>query len=71
MRRPIFIPVLLVLLIAGLCLTNLSGCAEKNQGTQPTDTEQNESTATQAPEPAFSGTEPVGPSVFPADVPNN
>ena len=59
MRRTVFMPVLLALLIAGLCLTNLTGCAEKE--TQAPDTVQDEPAP--APDPAPADVEPVEPSI--------
>lgn len=63
MRRTIFMPVLLALLIVGLCLTNLTGCTEKTGDTQAPNTTQNEPSPTPAPVTESSGVEPEEPSI--------
>ena len=73
MRKSDLMPVLLALLLAGLCLTNLSGCAEKGE-TVPTvpDVAQNEPAVVPDPEPE-TVPQPVEPAVpdsgDPADGP--
>ena len=51
MKKIALMPVLLALLIAGLCLTNLTGCAEKEQDTPAPDTTQNEPAPAPDPNP--------------------
>ena len=41
MRKPDFMPILLALLLAGLCLSNLAGCAGKDKDVSSPNTEQN------------------------------
>ena len=73
MRRGVFMPVLLALLLAGLCLAGLTGCAEKSGDAQPPDTAQDEPDPAPEPEPTPesepAGAEPVEPSVPEPAVP--
>ena len=62
MRMSDFNPVLLALLLAGLCLVNLSGCAEEDTAA-PTVPDVVENEPAPAPDPAPSGVEPAEPSV--------
>ncbi|MCI9444883.1 MAG: hypothetical protein HFF69_09200 [Oscillospiraceae bacterium] len=68
MRKPDFMPILLALLLAGLCLSNLAGCAGKDKDVSSPNTEQNEPVTTPDPEPAPSDTNPAEPAA-PADGP--
>ena len=64
MRKRVFTPILLALLIAGLCLAGPSGCGGKDDPVPDTDP----APSVPAPDPAPSDPEPEAPGV-PADAP--